>query len=172
MISIAEAFRVWKRMFFAQKDYPFPPEARWLIRWLLVGCMVWTLAFSIGAVVVTEVAANGWAGFIDEISVAPARPSFNFTLDIVAFFSGLGLSAIVAAPTLYTLAVLRHWIDVGHDRWLNEGRMCRSCGSEGARAHTVNYHDQVMQFRQRRKDYDRTLRDEKRRRGGRVTESL
>ena len=169
MISIAQAFRVWKRLL-AQRDYPFPPEAKWLCRWLLVGSLAWGLAFGFGVVVATEVATNGWAGFIDEISIAPARPSFFFTLDaVVAYFSGVGLGVITLAPVLYTLAVIRHWADVGIDRWINEGRRCRTCGMEGQRAR-VNRYDLTMRFRADRKEYDRIQRARRLGKRGHVVE--
>ena len=36
MISIPQAVRVWKRLLL-MKDYPFPPERKWLVGILLYG---------------------------------------------------------------------------------------------------------------------------------------
>ena len=162
MISIAEAFRVWKRTFARQKGYPFPPEAKWLFRWLYIGALIWPLAISFGIVVVLE----GWPSVTNSFATAdwPDFAAVDFGTVVDAAFGlllGIPLVIVLFGPLFYAVSVLQ--------RWLNEGRMCRSCGSEGARAHTVNYHEQVMRFRADRKEYDRIQRARRRGLRGHVT---
>ena len=168
MISIAQAFRVWKQTFASQKGYPFPPEAKWLFRWLYIGALIWPLVFIFGTLVVVE----GWPSVTASFATAD-WPSVSVNFGAAADFTRsllltIPLAIVLFAPLWYAAAVFNHWVNVGHDRWLNEGRMCRSCGSEGARAHTVNFHDQVTRFRADRKEYDRLQRARRLGKRGRI----
>lgn len=164
MISIAQAFRVWKRLF-AQRDYPFPPEAKWLCWGLVI--VIWGIPMvaALGTALGISIHTNGW---IETITGNP-NPQFSMDIDWAGFVWFIPIFAWFAV-FLYVMAVIRHWADVGIDRWINEGRFCRTCGMEGQRAR-VNRYDLTMRFRADRKEYDRIQRARRRGQRGRVTET-
>ena len=164
MISIAQAFRVWKRMLL-QRDYPFPREAMWLCRGLLLTVCGLPAIAGIGYALGISIQTNGWA----ETITGNPNPQFSMDINWGGFVWLIPIFAWFAA-FLYVMAVIRHWADVGIDRWINEGRLCRTCGTEGQRA-TVSRYVMVMSFRDDRKEYDRIQRARRRGKRGHVTET-
>lgn len=153
MISIAQAFRVWKNMI-RMPGYPFPSEAKRIVIALVILTMFGPLLALFGLTAFTIAT--------DEKVTAPT-----------GFFNFVGLLAplLWAVAIFYVAAVIQHWQDVGRDRWLNEGRMCRTCGAENPRARAVDHYEVTKRFREIRKEYDRLERARRRGQRGHVTET-
>lgn len=153
MISIAQAFRVWKWLF-QMPSYPFPPEAKRIRILLIIVVFVapfLTMFSFLGFTITTDVQA----GLMPKLT----------PLDLL----GLLLPPAWAVSIFYAAAVLEYWQGVGRDRWLNEDRLCRSCGAKGPRARVDRY-EVTARFREARKEYDRLERARRRGQRGRIVE--
>ncbi len=146
MISPAQAFRVWHRLF-TMRGYPVPNK-----RAVIVLFAAWLLV-PIGLGLSNAIASGDLA-----------RTSFSDFIPTGVDWGALRLFAGFVAWYLfgaYVLAVMTYWQDIGRDQWLNEGRMCRTCTHEGPRPRVASG-DSVTRFNLIRKDYDRARKARRR----------
>jgi len=155
MISPAQAFRVWRRMFLI-RDYPFPPERKWLVGILLYGWLFGPSFVGLGFLMATSVQTGDLSRALADADFSLA---FTWTAADAIFFAILGAWTV---GMLYMVALYRYWLDVGQDRWLNAGHPCRSCGDQTIHTQPLDRYTLTTRFRQARKTYAKAIKERKR----------